>query len=231
MKRPLCLVAIAAIAPQAHAAFSTYFGEDLGAFSTGLLTNTRVAQSAFWSDAGTDATYGFEDLAPLRRAPFTFTSAAGSPGEVTTLVTGNPRVQVSNGTAGGTFATDGSQFLRISSPIDRAIIFNIFRPVAAIGFTLTDLGDTGNSLDAVVAFESGATERISIPTSTGVDGSAAFFGLVADGTDLVTNLTLEYTSPGLSDAFGLDELTVAVPTPGTLAIAGLGLMASARRRR
>ncbi len=117
-------------------------------------------------------------------------------------------------------------------------------PIEAFGFYLTDLGDEGGS--ASVSLFSGQTALAGglnlAVTARGINGeplplltsnnSVLFFGVTSDGNpfDRIT-LNINLSRQGGNDFVGLDSLIIGnvdtgtpLPTPGTLALAGLALL-------
>ena len=233
MKITRSVLAVAALASCANGSMTTFLGEDLAGSS---LTNTRSAQQDFLNQLSAATIEGFESLPNLQRAPFTVTFDAGSPQELAATFTANPRARVSQSTAGGAFATEGDQYLRVvTPPSGEALRINLSQAATSFGFVITDPNDTGTELSVVLSLASGGTRTVIVPVTGSSDGStsgsAAFFGLVVDQSEAFVGINFVTTPEGSPETFGLDELVIAVPAPGTTVLAASGALIAMRRRR
>ena len=107
----------------------------------------------------------------------------------------------------GTAATDGSRHLEeISggSP-NQFQFYNFQEPLKAFGLFIMDYGDYGNApLQMII----NNTSTFTIAETGHPDGNILYFGVVADGGDVITDVRL------LSDdAIGLDEISLAASVP------------------
>lgn len=200
LKRVLCAMASAIACMHASPASATLTSYD--------------SESAFLAAAGNVTVESFE-------------SSSGS--GLTTLQTPNFLLSHSGGTFSvltspspyGTFATDGTHFLEEAT----ALVNNQFQfagfaaPISAFGLYITDYGDYG-SHPLVLTVNSTDQFVIATPTGPSANGSLLYFGVVASGTSLITNVTL-----GSDDAIGIDKVSVStVPETSSLILSCTGLL-------
>ncbi len=123
------------------------------------------------------------------------------------------------------------------------VIFS--QAIAAFGFYGTDIGDFGGSLSIELLGGDLHTvvKTLSVPT-TDSDGATIYFGVLSTtASEDFTGIRFVSTAPS-TDFFGFDDFTVAArsqlvttdpnnpaPIPGTVALAGLGLLALGARKR
>ena len=110
----------------------------------------------------------------------------------------------------------------------RKMTFVPIEGTTALGFYLTDPNDAGGVFDLTAVGNSGKDSRVNI-----FDGSLptgrVFYISVEDPLG-ITSLSINTNNP--NDGYGVDDVTVAVPAPGTLALLGFGLaMLGMLRRR
>ena len=209
----------------------------LAGFRTGkrrALTETFESFEA-WDGAGSTATND-----PLATAVGAFASL-GSHGTGSACVNGCSGLQVGNAsssglgvsgrtntTAGGVNWLDSNDVEGIGWSVDASGIGGRFTDLA---FLLTDVADVGATLDVQFAGGASASARILPRQPNGHINfvTARFGGLVSSATVNIRNTHGATTN----DGFGIDDATVAVPVPGTVALFGAGLLAlagGARRR-
>ncbi len=197
--------------------------------------------------------FGFERLDLIQGTPSpittTFTGSAGS--SITATLAGSASQQIMGSDEAGRFNTTspGSKYWRVNSTAGAGNFSITFdRGVSAFGFYGTDIGDFGGVLSLVLTpFGGGPDETLIVrPQSASPAGSGAllFYGF-ADTNSVYRTIT--FVSSGTStaeDYYGFDDFVIAdrgqirvptpptgMPEPGSLALAGLGLLAAASARR
>jgi len=131
-----------------------------------------------------------------------------------------------NTTDGGANWLDSNDIEGIEWIVDASGIGGRFTDLA---FFLSDVADVGATLN--VTFDNGMSESAEI-TPTQPNGTINF--VTARFADFATGATvsmLNTNSSTTNDGFGVDDVTVAVPAPATLALLGLGLLGLAGMRR
>ena len=238
----------AAATTQLPAATVNFFGEDLnmaGDPTTAPPTQSTAARDQFFSNLNGVGTDGFENLSPGDTVPISVNFA----GAGTATLSGDGTI-VSGNDGGGRFPISGSQFLETSAGAGFNLAFS--SPIAAFGFFGTDIGDFGGQAILTLTDINGATSTITVPNTSGVDGSttgsALYFGFY-DKTNSYTNIAFQDTSA--SDVFGFDDfsigsnsqvvpvspapptppITSATPEPATYSLFGAGLLAAAAYKR
>lgn len=242
MRSMTAALAVAALAGVASAfPVTTFLGEDLTtSVPFGTLTNTRAAQTSFLNNLSGVSTESFETQTLGAAGPFNL-SFQGSAGTIGATASGTGiSIQDDAFGLGQIYATDGDQYLFASTDSTGGLTLTFDTPVAAFGFTATDLSDQGASV--VLNLDNGTTTTVPLGNTVGsagsTDGSALFFGVIAQGTATFTSVTFQIASGGAFDSFGFDELTVGdtdqvslVPLPTGAGLAGLGLAFVGTRRR
>jgi len=128
------------------------------------------------------------------------------------------------GSFSGVSPTDGSNLLSISSFGPTVTSFTFDAPNNAVGFDLVDILDFGGG-DLTVAFDNG--DAFTIASGSLASGNGQFFGYIGDA---FTTMVVENTDTG--DQYGYDLIEYgAVPSPGGLALLGMGGLLGVRRRR
>lgn len=221
---------------------TTFLGEDLTTnVPFGTLTNTRAAQADFLSNLDGVSTESFETQALGSSGPFNL-SFQGSAGTIGATASGSGiSIQDDVFGIGQIYATDGDQYLFASTDTSGGLSLTFDTPVAAFGFTATDLSDRGATV--VLNLSNGTSTIVPLGNTVGsgasTDGSALFFGVIALGGNTFTSVEFQITGGDSFDSFGFDELTVGdfdqvslVPLPTGAGLAALGLaIVGVRRRR
>lgn len=256
MKKHLTAVAAAAVvAMSANAASIT--GEYVGAsdaLNGSGFNGTYDAAKAAFQGAIAGATFGSDSLEGALPIGLPAGLTYGSTGVTGTLSASgsfltapfitnvDPQSQQGPNGPSGAFArqaTDGENFLYTAlSSNDSGALNLTFNPetvVRGFGFSVTDLGDFGASVS--IAFFDGTVQTLSL--------SSGNYGLVdgdfENGDHIWASFTTDEAIASVSinliggtsgDAFSFDEFSVlVVPVPPAAAMAGLGLLGVALRRR
>lgn len=226
------LISTALLPLSAHAAFTTFFGQDLGlGESTRLAShpNADAARDQFLaqlSGVGTEDFEGHSGGAPL---VVTFPGYGG--GAITATILGSGSVStVASGTNGvGRYPISGNNYWEGTETF--SIQFS--KDIAAFGFYGVDIGDFDGNL--TVTYVDGVTTTLTVPNSTNIaGGSVLYYGFI-DSDHLLTSVSFGNTAAGV-DYFGFDDFTIGdreqlVPEPTTLWLLAIGVLALCARRR
>ncbi len=245
VKSLLPLAVFAAVSTQLPAATTNFFGEDLnfaGDPTTATPTQSSAARDQFFSNLNGVGTESFEGFATGTTVPL----SVNFPGAGTATLSGDGTI-VSGNDGGGRFPISGTQFLETSAGAGFNLAFS--SPIAAFGFFGTDIGDFGGQAILTLTDINGATSTITVPNTSGdngsTTGSALYFGFY-DKTNSYTNIAFQDTST--QDVFGFDDFSIgsnaqvvpvapappvtsATPEPATYSLFGAGLLAAAAFKR
>lgn len=236
----LCIVAMAGASAQA--ATVTFFGQDLNPSpnssqvrlaATPLSDNAR---NAFFSNLINVGTETLEGFAAGTTAPIV-TNFGGGRTATLSGAGGIVNVNQPNTNGSGRYSINGTKFWEVSGNFE--LTFNA--PIAAFGFTATDIGDFNGQVTLLLHLTGGGTTLINIGNAFGgggnsnLDGSALFFGLIKDEGD-IEKITFGNTAAGV-DVFAFDEFSIGgleniipLPTTAGLAFAGMFVLGTRRRR-
>ena len=245
--RSILTAALLLAAAPAHATATTFFGEDLGAF-TGTLpfthTLSSTAETNFRTTLGTWGTedfhsFDYPDTGPLS---LSFRNPPGASGaEVATGTLTDPTGDGFIATAAIAktgFPISGSTYWKNETDEDEGLFSVAFdSPQRAFGFYATGYstlsGSDGTELVLDLELEAGGTIAFVIPHSTDFTlGNVFYFGVINDLSFVRATLRNQGDEDG--DVIGFDDFTVAaVPEPasGALLAGGLLVLAALRRRR
>ncbi len=255
----LTLAAAAGFAGSAHAAYTSYFGEDLNDSETTPLASTPkadLARQTFLSKLINVGTETFETQSVGTPAPLVL-KFPGSNGNVTATLTGGDGIvkSVTPGTTddSGRYSVPSastSRYWDVAAGADGApSTFNVSfgQAIAAFGFYGIDIGDFGGQLEVLLFNGDTQVGDLTVDNTQGdggsTGGSVLYFGLIAqDKNSLFTSVRFQMTTVDL-DVFAFDNFTIAelsqvsppgtVPEPGTLALMAGALLALgvAQRKR
>lgn len=138
------------------------------------------------------------------------------------------------------FGTHGSRFIYTEADeAEDLLVLTFNQPIRAIGFTWTDAMDwfdsSRNPPSLLVTLGSGPDAQTfdlvtALQSQDIRDGSVGYFGIIGDAAfDRIT--ISRPLGGGVTDAVGFDDITFVIPSPASLAMLGVGLLASGRRRR
>jgi hypothetical protein len=198
-------------------AFSFYFGEDLSSNENVRLTVSPKADAArteFLSrlvDVGTET---FESAKLWTEAPLSisFGSAGnatmGGDGYIATTVTNDGSAITPTGTNRGRYPISGTQYWEAWEEFS----IDFSKPIAALGFYGTDIGDINGNLtltllNSLTGFEQNITVNHTSGWPANMGGSVLYFGLIADASQVFNKVTFTNNSGG-TDAFGFDNMTI-----------------------
>ncbi|MFT3816964.1 MAG: PEP-CTERM sorting domain-containing protein [Rubrivivax sp.] len=246
--------ALASGVSAASAAYTTFSGIDTnGDPETPLVTvtNSSNAEAALLSKlksgVGTETFEGFAVGTPGPLS-LSFVDPSSSTNITATLSGGSGKVGSTDIDGRYSIPSDTTSKFWLVNGADSSSAFTVVfsQVIAAFGFYGTDIGDFGGSLSIELLGGDLQTviKTFSVPT-TSSDGSTIYFGVLA-GAASEDFKAIRFVSTATStDFFGFDNFTVAAraqvvtdepppnptPLPGTLALAGLGLLALGTRKR
>jgi hypothetical protein len=231
-------VTLLATSTPSHAAYLTFFGEDLGLGEGTPLPSSPNADNArndFFSNLVGVGTESFEGFSGGTSLPITANFGAD-----TATLSGSGSVQsVTPGTTNGfgRYAISGSNFVETTSDL----LLSFSAPQAAFGFYGVDIGDFNGQVTLTLA--GGGTQSFNVGNVIGGRGGGVlYFGLIATtAAETFTSIQFGNTNPG-TDFFAFDDFTIGtleqvqpVPEPttilGTLAFSALGGSTWLKRKR
>lgn len=201
---------------------TTFFGEDLNDSAFIPLTDTPnadAAQADFLSNlegVGPGDAEDFEGFADGTLAPLDLSFPNPSGGSITATLSGGGVIDsVAPGQTDGEgrYATSGSNFFEVVAGGSGNFAISFSEGVAAFGFSGVDISDFGGQLE--LELSNGATEQITLPLPNTIgfngstDGSAIFFGLLAESAEEEFLSISFLTESNATDIFAFDDLIVA----------------------
>ena len=247
----LALTLVSASAVALPSPSQIFTAEDLTPGSV-VTAGVLAARTAFLSTLdNTVQSFGFERPINAGAGPTLGTTFAGSAGAITASLVGNAGQVVVGASIAVRFNTTagGSQYWQVDSTSSGSFSINFSRSISAFGFYGTDIGDFGGQLSLdLTRSADGVIETLVVrPSNSGpniASGSLLFFGF-ADQNSEYSRITFRSTGTASeADFFGFDDLVVAdkgqiripppptgIPEPGSLALAGLALLAAGCARK
>ena len=243
----------------ASAGYTTFAGEDLNDDAFNPLTslpNSTAAETSFKSNLSSGvATETFENQTTGATAPLTlhFVDSITNVDTTATLTGGGGRVvAVAQGSTNGAGrysvpSASSSKFWEVDAGgTAGAFTITFSDAIAAFGFYGVDIGDFGGTV-SVNLLDGGGNiiQTVAVPATQGsggsTDGSVIFFGVVSsDAASDFRGISFS-TTVGGGDIFAFDNFTIATrdqvvppnqtPLPGTILLAGLGLLGLGAMRR
>lgn len=197
------LLPLLLLCPVKGNAYTLYFGEDqdgaIGVRSS--FTNANAAQADFLNALSTSSTATFES-GPLSPINFGIASAtlSGPIGLVNQPTGTNPYAA---------YPHSGNRFLQSTSgQFDITFSVNI----GAFGFYAIDIADSGGDLWLRITQANGNILSINVPESMpSADGSALFFGLVAESSDEWIKSAYFYDPNNAAELFAFDDFIAGIP--------------------
>ena len=168
----------------------------------------------------------------------TFTGSGGQGGGTAAVLNIDETVVKDSDTEGRNVTKQGDQWLdsndvpTVTWDISGTSVDD-FGPFDSIGFFLIDVADQGATME--VTFAGGGSEEFDLPTFSGEDNSniqfitGKFSQLISSATVTMSNLENDNR-----DGWGVDNASIAVPVPASMALLGTGLLGLgllARRRK
>lgn len=178
-------------------AFQLFFGEDT--VNPQALTNSAAAEAKFLSHLVGVGTEVFEGFSDTQISPIVL-SFPGA-GEATLLGQGGIRL----GPFAGRFSISGEKYWQTTGSFS----INFSKEIAAFGFYGTDIGDYNGQVTLLL--ENTLTNYSQLLTINNTinapDGSALYYGLIAEAGELFNKITFGNTNSG-NDYFGFDDMTI-----------------------
>ncbi len=187
-------------------------------------------EALFLSEASSLDVESFESQAVTG----TFATSSITTSNFTISVAGND-LGILDSDFGGSYATDGQQYVRYQSDYAESITFTFNEAINSFGINLTDWGDWNAG---TLEFSNSAGDSAQVASAPTANGAHHFFGLVNSALSFDTVTLTNFPS---GEAFGFDELYFGLmlnhkndahvfePAPFSMALFGLIALFVARR--
>ncbi|MDY6784244.1 MAG: PEP-CTERM sorting domain-containing protein [Cyanobacteriota bacterium] len=225
-------VAIAVAIETPARGFQIFFGEDT--VNPQALVNSTAAEADFLSNLVGVGTETFETFTDGQISPLVL----GFPGAGNATLLGDGEIQTGNST--GRFPISGSQYWETNSSFS----IDFSEEIAAFGFYGTDIGDFNGQITLLLENTLTSFSQLLTINNTidAPNGSALYYGLIAETGELFNKITFGNTNSG-TDFLGFDDMTIgsvaqvdpqSVPEPASvialMAIGTVGIASALKRK-